>query len=138
MKDKQWKDFWDVDLGVSYIPIDKLDPQVDMVTLEDGGTFDEDTMPEWMKTMRGVAPNLAQQLMGAPAVPGQFMGMPDGLAAAASNPLLGVAVSQADVPQVSVPPNGPPPGLPPFGLPPGPPPGAGLLGAGSGMAMAWT
>ena len=28
MKDKQWKDYWDVDLGVSYIPIDKLDPQV--------------------------------------------------------------------------------------------------------------
>ena len=28
MKDKQWKDYWDVDLGCSYIPIDKLDPQV--------------------------------------------------------------------------------------------------------------
>ena len=28
MKDKQWKDYWDIDLGVSYIPISKLDPQV--------------------------------------------------------------------------------------------------------------
>ena len=28
MKDKQWKDYWDVELGVLYIPIDKLDPQV--------------------------------------------------------------------------------------------------------------
>ena len=56
MKDKQWKDYWDVDLGCSYIPIDKLDPQVDMSALEEGGMFDEDTMPEWMKSMRGVAP----------------------------------------------------------------------------------
>ena len=28
MKEKQWKDYWDVELGVSYIPIEKLDPQV--------------------------------------------------------------------------------------------------------------
>ena len=26
-----------------------------MVELEEGGMFDEDTMPDWMKTMRGVA-----------------------------------------------------------------------------------
>ncbi len=32
MKDRQWKDYWDVDLGVSYIPIDKLDPQVPLCT----------------------------------------------------------------------------------------------------------
>ena len=35
MKDKQWKEYWEVDLGVSYIPIDKLDPQVDMAALEE-------------------------------------------------------------------------------------------------------
>ena len=56
MKDKQWKDYWDVDMGVSYIPIDRLDPQTDMALLESGGMFDEDTMPDWMRTMRGVAP----------------------------------------------------------------------------------
>ena len=55
MKDKQWKDYWEVDIGCSYIPIDKLDPQVDMASLEDGGTFDEETMPDWMKSMRGIA-----------------------------------------------------------------------------------
>ena len=59
MKDKQWKEYWEVDLGVSYIPIDKLDPQVDMAALEEGGMFDEDTMPDWMRTMRGVAPTNA-------------------------------------------------------------------------------
>ena len=34
-----------------------------MVELEEGGMFDEDTMPDWMKTMRGVAvtrPSLQQ------------------------------------------------------------------------------
>ena len=70
MKDKQWKDYWDVDLGVSYIPIHKLDPQVNMADLEEGGTFDEDTMPDWMKTMRGVAPSSINQPPGmAPVVP---------------------------------------------------------------------
>ena len=66
MKDKQWKDYWDVDLGVSYIPIDKLDPQTDMALLESGGMFDEDTMPEWMRTMRGVAPLGASSAMNVP------------------------------------------------------------------------
>ena len=28
-----WKDMWDVALGVAYIPIDKLDPQTDLVRL---------------------------------------------------------------------------------------------------------
>ncbi len=27
-----------------------------MVELEEGGMFDEDTMPDWMRSMRGVAP----------------------------------------------------------------------------------
>ena len=28
MKEKQWKEFWDLDSGASFIPIEKLDPQV--------------------------------------------------------------------------------------------------------------
>ena len=78
MKEKQWKEFWDLDSGASFIPIEKLDPQVtackifaditrrirtiekdgnlqvNMSELEEGGMFDEETMPEWMKSMRGV------------------------------------------------------------------------------------
>ena len=93
MKDKQWKEYWEVDLGVSYIPIDKLDPQVDMAALEEGGMFDEDTMPDWMRTMRGVATN-ANAPAGVPAPAGtptnalapapastapQFIPVPEGL-----------------------------------------------------------
>ncbi|XP_040154369.1 SR-related and CTD-associated factor 8 isoform X2 [Anopheles arabiensis] len=49
VKSKEWKDYWDLDLGVSYIPWSKLSPSTDLETLEDGGMFDEDTIPQWMK-----------------------------------------------------------------------------------------
>ena len=39
MKDKQWKDYWDLDLGCSYIPVEKLNSQVNMADLEEGGMF---------------------------------------------------------------------------------------------------
>jgi len=39
-----------------------------MVELEEGGMFDEDTMPDWMRSMRGVAPaNRLQPPLMAPA-----------------------------------------------------------------------
>ena len=136
MKDKQWKDYWDVDLGVSYIPIDKLDPQVNMALLEEGGMFDDDTMPEWMKTMRGVAPTFAQQqqqqqqqqLMGQPPAQApqpqhpQFIPIPDGLVPPTTAGTVG------EIPH--------PPGLPPFGIPPpgAPPALAGLLAPPHGPA----
>ena len=53
MKDKQWKDYWDLDLGCSYIPLEKLNPQVNMADLEEGGMFDDETLPDWMRSVRG-------------------------------------------------------------------------------------
>lgn len=49
MKGKEYKDYWDVELGASYIPYDKLDDNVDIDLLEDGGMIDEDTVPEKLK-----------------------------------------------------------------------------------------
>lgn len=49
VKSKQWKDYWDLELGVSYIPWDKLDQNTDFEQLEDGGMFDEDSIPGWLK-----------------------------------------------------------------------------------------
>ena len=63
MKDKQWKDYWDLDLGCSYIPLEKLNPQVNMADLEEGGMFDEGTMPEWMRLMQGLGRCLFDPLM---------------------------------------------------------------------------
>ncbi|XP_058452308.1 SR-related and CTD-associated factor 4 isoform X2 [Malaya genurostris] len=49
VKNKEWKDYWDIDLGCSYIPWNKLSPNTDLASLEEGGMFDEDTMPQWIK-----------------------------------------------------------------------------------------
>jgi len=118
LKDKQWKDCWDVALGVAYIPLDKLDPQTDLASLEDGGTFDDETMPDWMKNVRGNAHSQQQPLMTEATA----LGMP---LQAAVDPAL------AALHGLALPP-GPPPGMAPFGLPPGMPPGGlaapGLLG----------
>ena len=114
MKDKQWKDYWDVDMGVSYIPFDKLDNHVNLVDLEEGGMFDEETMPDWIRAMRGAtgmpAPAVVQHTpqflpeMKLPGPPPGFVRIPEGM-----SPAMG------DIPV----PGAPPPGLPPFGLPPG-------------------
>lgn len=49
VKGKDLKDYWEGDLGVSYIPWSKIKPDIDLAMLEDGGVIDEDTMPAWMK-----------------------------------------------------------------------------------------
>ncbi|XP_066141951.1 SR-related and CTD-associated factor 4 isoform X1 [Euwallacea fornicatus] len=49
VKGKDLKDYWEGDLGVSYIPYNKLKQDMDLDALEDGGMIDEDTMPEWMR-----------------------------------------------------------------------------------------
>lgn len=49
VKSKEWKDYWDIDLGVSYIPWDKLSHDTDLDQLEEGGMFDEDTLPQLIK-----------------------------------------------------------------------------------------
>jgi RNA-binding protein 16 len=142
MKERQWKDYWDVEMGVSYIPHEKLDHRVNLVDLEEGGTFDEETLPDWIRNIRApamagaqAAPSfMPEQLSGGP--PPGFVRLPAGL-----SPAIG---GQADATHIPVPggtSGQPPPGLPPFGLPPvlaqagllpAPGaliPGAGLLGA---------
>ncbi|XP_068911479.1 SR-related and CTD-associated factor 8 isoform X3 [Tenebrio molitor] len=58
VKGKDLKDYWEGDLGVSYIPWHKLKPDIDLEMLEDGGMIDEDTMPAWMKAkVAAVTPN---------------------------------------------------------------------------------
>jgi RNA-binding protein 16 len=49
VKSKEWKDYFDQTLGVTYIPFNKLTHLTDFESLEEGGMFDEDTMPAWVK-----------------------------------------------------------------------------------------
>lgn len=50
VKGKEWKDYWEVDLGVSYIPWVKLTRDSDLDAVEEGGMIDEETVPEWIKS----------------------------------------------------------------------------------------
>ena len=36
MKDKLWKDYWDLDLGCSYIPLEKVTTQVKILNISRG------------------------------------------------------------------------------------------------------
>jgi hypothetical protein len=51
VKGKEWKDYWEVELGVSYIPWNKLTNITDqeLELLEEGGMIDEDTLPPHLK-----------------------------------------------------------------------------------------
>lgn len=49
VKSKEWKDYFDQTLGVTYIPVLKLSQATDFVTLEEGGMYDDETMPIWVK-----------------------------------------------------------------------------------------
>lgn len=51
VKGKEWKDYWEVELGVSYIPWNKLSniTDQDLELLEEGGMIDEDTLPPQLK-----------------------------------------------------------------------------------------
>uniref|UniRef100_A0A6B2EH07 Putative rna polymerase ii c-terminal domain-binding protein ra4 n=1 Tax=Phlebotomus kandelakii TaxID=1109342 RepID=A0A6B2EH07_9DIPT len=62
VKSKEWKDYWDLDLGVSYIPWPKIDHATDLVALEEGGMFDEDTLPEWLKEKRKVESKMRPEM----------------------------------------------------------------------------
>ncbi|KAL0276144.1 UNVERIFIED_CONTAM: hypothetical protein PYX00_003778 [Menopon gallinae] len=49
VKGRDYKDYWEIDLGVSYIPWSRLSKKTDFVALEEGGALDEDTMPDSLK-----------------------------------------------------------------------------------------
>ncbi|XP_022244734.1 protein SCAF8-like isoform X2 [Limulus polyphemus] len=49
VKGKEYKDFWEVGVGVSYIPYHKIPDDVDLDALEDGGVVDDESVPENLK-----------------------------------------------------------------------------------------
>ena len=49
MKESDLKDCWDVDLGASYIPWDKIPESLD--SLAEGGMIDEESLPEHLISM---------------------------------------------------------------------------------------
>nr|CAD7416708.1 unnamed protein product [Timema poppensis] len=52
VKGKEWKDYWEVELGVSYIPWDKMSQEPDLLDiLEEGGMIDEETVPGYLRSV---------------------------------------------------------------------------------------
>jgi hypothetical protein len=53
VKGREWKDYWEAELGVSYLPWGALHARwalsaLSLDALEDGGAVDEDTLPPWL------------------------------------------------------------------------------------------
>lgn len=114
VKSKEWKDYWDLELGVTYIPWSKLSSDTDFDALEEGGMFDEDTMPIQMKQKINQAKNAAKEHKGASiaeAAGAPSVGVPP------PNLIFGIDTTQPP-PVGPVGPVGPPPGpgAPPPGL----------------------
>uniref|UniRef100_A0A182MWA2 RRM domain-containing protein n=1 Tax=Anopheles culicifacies TaxID=139723 RepID=A0A182MWA2_9DIPT len=137
VKSKEWKDYWDLDLGVSYIPWSKLSPSTDLESLEDGGMFDEDTMPQWMKEKSSVSGTVgigsaaaaAAAAMGLTLAPGMNLKKLDGTelstaAAAAAAAAAAGMLNPSLFPLSAVDTSQPPPtammgmGMPPFQMGP--------------------
>ncbi|OWR46193.1 hypothetical protein KGM_215581 [Danaus plexippus plexippus] len=53
VKGREWKDYWEAELGVAYLPWSALHARwllgaLSLDALEDGGAVDEDTLPPWL------------------------------------------------------------------------------------------
>ncbi|CAH1721085.1 unnamed protein product [Chironomus riparius] len=100
VKGKEWKDYFDQTLGVTYIPYTKLTQGTDFESLEEGGMYDEETQPSWVKEKIKQPHQPAQKETGI--ILPQFFSMP------------------ANVPNIDTsqpPPNAPLlPSMPPFPL----------------------
>ncbi|KAL9697247.1 hypothetical protein quinque_000688 [Culex quinquefasciatus] len=92
VKSKEWKDYWDIELGCSYIPWSKVSHATDLEALEEGGMFDDETMPQWLKD------KIANK--GAPSDPATATAAVAAAAAAASliNPMYPLDTSQPPPP----------------------------------------
>ncbi|XP_070499881.1 SR-related and CTD-associated factor 8 isoform X2 [Chironomus tepperi] len=74
VKGKEWKDYFDQTLGVTYIPYTKLTQGTDFESLEEGGMYDEETMPSWVKEkMKQPQQPVVKE---TPIILPQFFGMP--------------------------------------------------------------
>lgn len=88
VKSKEWKDFWDLELGVTFIPWNKLNDSTDFDSLEEGGMFDEDSMPSWMKDKINKIKNLKEKAMETAIIPSSLGGSSAGIAPGTGQPMI--------------------------------------------------
>ncbi|XP_063534977.1 SR-related and CTD-associated factor 4 [Cydia strobilella] len=135
----KWKDYWEAELGVSYLPWGALQQRwalgaLSLDALEDGGAVDEETLPPWLpprilpKTlMDGMVGMMPMGMPGPAGMPPMPNAMPNPLQNAMPNAMQNAMPNampgpMPGMPALQLPPPGMGPGLPP-GMPPGMPPG---------------
>ncbi|CAO1403760.1 unnamed protein product [Diamesa serratosioi] len=140
VKSKEWKDYFDQALGCSYVPFTKLNQSTNFESMEEGGMFDDDTMPSWMKEKlkQPQAPPVTQP---KDLLLPSFFGMPSEVDtsqpppnSALMPPFAMAGLPRLMAPMIPMPLGVPPPGMMMPGMPPMnksiPPPLAGLMGFG--------
>lgn len=93
---KKLKDFWESDVGASFIPYSKVDHMIDFDVLEEGGVIDEDSMSMEIRERREL--QVKEKKMKKDALPQTSLGLP-----------------LPPIPLINQP---PPTGIQPFGMPP--------------------
>ncbi|XP_038214118.1 SR-related and CTD-associated factor 4-like isoform X2 [Zerene cesonia] len=128
VKGREWKDYWEAELGVAYLPWAALHARwvlgaLSLDALEEGGAVDEETLPPWLPP-RIIPKSMSEipMLGGMPPVSGAGMLLPG------AGPLGALPASMPSLP--SLPPSsmamsGPPPASIPLPVPRMPPPGMG-------------
>lgn len=112
VKSKEWKEYWDLETGVSYIPWSKLDDSTDFEALEEGGMIDEESAPAWLTEKLKAELQKKEQRKNAvdiPQIPNMALfGLP------------GAPLDTSQPPPNALPPlmTSAPPMVPPFGMPP--------------------
>lgn len=140
VKSKEWKDYFDQTLGCSYIPFTKLNQSTNFEAMEEGGMFDDDTMPTWMKE-KLKTPQAPPATQPKDLLLPTFFGMPSEVDtsqpppnSALMPPFAMAGLPRLMAPMIPMPLGVPPPGMMMPGMPPMnksiPPPLAGLMGFG--------
>ncbi|CAK1555286.1 unnamed protein product [Leptosia nina] len=147
VKGREWKDYWEAELGVAYLPWTALHARwvlgaLSLDALEEGGAVDEETLPPWLpprlipKTlpdipMLGGLPPVSGPggiLMsgpgGIPGLPANITNLPN-LANLSNMPNLATMANIPNMPPTSMGMAGPPPASIPLPVPRMPPPGMG-------------
>ncbi|CAH0586815.1 unnamed protein product [Chrysodeixis includens] len=113
VKGRDWKDYWEADAGVAYLPWPALHKRwalgaLSLDALEDGGAVDEDTLPPWLPPR--ILPK--SMLDNMSMLGGAGLLLPGGLPAASLPASLPAALPPTPAPSLTMPvPRMPPPGM---------------------------
>lgn len=111
-KGKEFKEFWEVDVGSSYIPWDRIPPNIDLEPLEEGAMIDEESLPVSLveqrkqKMIQRIEQEKADQLLKEQTIAAEKLRAEAEAQAAAilaQNPLPATITLPPSIPQMNLP-----------------------------------